>query len=155
MKFFRFLKNINHLCPIKFAMDLKIGYYQRLKFFVLLPSIKQVSFSFQFKKIRWFISCLLQKSLLIQGQRLSKARADFILQKPGQHLLIFIMFLCLFFIAVLMGLAGPSMTMKFTMQATTLKVCSTLKISILQNNLFMFLKFEGPSFIKYFRSLLS
>jgi len=39
----------------------------------------------------------------------------------GQHLLIFIMFLCLFFIAVLMGLAGPSMTMKFTMQASTLK----------------------------------
>merc|ERR1711997_592871 len=25
----------------------------------------------------------------------------------GQHLLIFIMFLCLFFIAILMGLAGP------------------------------------------------
>ena len=39
----------------------------------------------------------------------------------GQHLLIFIMFLCLFFIAVLMGLAGPSMTMKFTVQASTLK----------------------------------
>lgn len=39
----------------------------------------------------------------------------------GQHLLIFIMFLCLFFIAVLMGLAGPSMTMKFVMEASKLK----------------------------------
>ena len=39
----------------------------------------------------------------------------------GQHLLIFIMFLCLFFIAVLMGLAGPSMTMKFVMPATKIR----------------------------------
>ena len=39
----------------------------------------------------------------------------------GQHLLIFIMFLCLFFIAILMGLAGPSMTMRFNMQATQIK----------------------------------
>ena len=39
----------------------------------------------------------------------------------GQHLLIFIMFLCLFFIAILMGLAGPSMTMRFNMMATGVK----------------------------------
>lgn len=39
----------------------------------------------------------------------------------GQHLLIFIMFLCLFFIAVLMGLAGPSMTLKFVTEASKVK----------------------------------
>ena len=39
----------------------------------------------------------------------------------GQHLLIFIMFLCLFFIAILMGLAGPSMTMKFVMEGSKIK----------------------------------
>ena len=40
----------------------------------------------------------------------------------GQHLLIFIMFLCLFFIAILMGLAGPSMTLRFKMEASKIKV---------------------------------
>lgn len=39
----------------------------------------------------------------------------------GQHLLIFIMFLCLFFIAILMGLAGPSMTMRFQVEASKVK----------------------------------
>ena len=42
----------------------------------------------------------------------------------GQHLLIFIMFLCLFFIAILMGLAGPSMTLRFKIQASEVKVPS-------------------------------
>ena len=38
----------------------------------------------------------------------------------GQHLLIFIMFLCLFFIALLMGMAGPSIITKYEESAAKL-----------------------------------
>ena len=38
----------------------------------------------------------------------------------GQHLLIFIMFLCLFFIALLMGMAGPRIITEHTERATQL-----------------------------------
>lgn len=38
----------------------------------------------------------------------------------GQHLLIFIMFLCLFFIALLMGMAGPSIITKYEENAANL-----------------------------------
>ena len=50
----------------------------------------------------------------------------------GQHLLIFIMFLCLFFIAVLMGLAGPSMTLRFNIQASKVKAPGSNKTSGMQ-----------------------
>ena len=50
----------------------------------------------------------------------------------GQHLLIFIMFLCLFFIAVLMGLAGPSMTLRFNIQASKVKTPGSNKTSGMQ-----------------------
>ena len=39
----------------------------------------------------------------------------------GQHLLIFIMFLCLFLIALLMGMAGPRIIAEHVEKATTLK----------------------------------
>lgn len=39
----------------------------------------------------------------------------------GQHLLIFIMFVCLFFIALLMGMAGPRIITEHTEKATTLR----------------------------------
>ena len=39
----------------------------------------------------------------------------------GQHLLIFIMFLCLFLIALLMGMAGPRIIAQHYEKATTLK----------------------------------
>ncbi len=38
----------------------------------------------------------------------------------GQHLLIFIMFLCLFFIALLMGMAGPSIITEHSESAAKL-----------------------------------
>ena len=40
----------------------------------------------------------------------------------GQHLLIFIMFLCLFLIALLMGMAGPRIIEQHVERATALKV---------------------------------
>ena len=70
----------------------------------------------------------------------------------GQHLLIFIMFLCLFFIAVPMGLAGPSMTMKFVMQASKTHtvpifwfggVKTSFRIGAISEGLF------GPSFVEF------
>ena len=39
----------------------------------------------------------------------------------GQHLLIFIMFLCLFLIALLMGMAGPRILAQHSEKATELK----------------------------------
>jgi cytochrome b561 len=39
----------------------------------------------------------------------------------GQHLLIFIMFLCLFLIALLMGMAGPRIIATHVEKATALK----------------------------------
>ena len=38
----------------------------------------------------------------------------------GQHLLIFIMFLCLFLIALLMGMAGPKILVEHTEKGTRL-----------------------------------
>ncbi len=49
----------------------------------------------------------------------------------GQFLLIFIMFLCLFFIALLMGLAGPRIITQHVERATkmiTYKVCKKYKV---------------------------
>ena len=45
----------------------------------------------------------------------------------GQYLLIFIMFLCLFFIALLMGMAGPRIITEHTEKATMLKTPHTNK----------------------------
>ena len=45
----------------------------------------------------------------------------------GQYLLMFIMFLCLFFIALLMGMAGPRIITEHTEKATMLKAPHTNK----------------------------
>lgn len=56
----------------------------------------------------------------------------------GQHLLIFIMFLCLFAIAMLMGVAGPRIIVEHKEKASLLKGAGN-KTSQLPGNYFMYL----------------